>query len=141
MTLFIFCFWLRLEMLAKTFVRAKKTNVLQKQGCHLHMIYKPKVFLLQQLKSVHLLKPLTMHSDCSCSILLFTHSIPSCTCVISGSLSLYINKAVRLSLIQHCWVAIFCPSDVWCWVTSCITVKSSVVSFQDSFTSSTGVDG
>ena len=83
---------------------------------------------------------LTMYSKRNCSILLLTHSIPSCTRVISSSLSLYVNNAVRLSLIQHCWAAIFCPGDVWCWVTSCITVKSDVASFHNNLINWTGLN-
>ena len=73
-----------------------------------------------------------MDINCDGSILLYTHSIPSFTYVISSSLSLYISHAVCLSSMQHCLVSIFCPSNVWCWITSYITVKSEITSFQNS---------
>lgn len=78
------------------------------------------------------LRKLTMDINCDGNILLFTHSIPSCTHVISSSLSLYINHGVCLSFMQHCLVGIFCPSNIWCWITSNITVKSEISSFKNS---------
>ena len=72
-----------------------------------------------------------MDINCDGSIMLISQSIPSCTYVVSSSLSLYIGHAVRLSSVEHCLVSIFCPSNVWCWITSYITVKSEISSFKN----------
>ena len=77
-------------------------------------------------------KPLTVYNDCGRSMRFFSNSIPSCTRIISSSLSLYVINTVRLSLIQHPWTANFRPCNVRSWIASCVTGKSDVISFDNS---------
>ena len=77
-------------------------------------------------------KPLTVYNDCGRSMRFFSNSIPSCTRIISSSLSLYVINTVGLSLIQHPWTANFRPCNVRSWIASCVAGKSDVISFDNS---------
>lgn len=76
-------------------------------------------------------KPLTVYNDCGRSMRFFSNSIPSCTRIISSSLSLYVINTVGLSLIQHPRTANFRPCNVRSWIASCVAGKSDVISFDN----------
>ena len=60
-------------------------------------------------------------------------SIADCASVWSNIFPLYVSKIqlVTRDMKLASWYSIFCPLDIWCWVTRCVACKGQFLSHTD----------
>ena len=71
---------------------------------------------------------LTFYVNYANGSIIIAKTITRCTYVRSCILPLYINQMqVTRGIELACWDAIFCPGDVWMWITRCIAFQCIVL--------------